>query len=181
MKKCCRKKKLQKSQLKIQHNNSFKALTELYLMDEDIQLCLYKANCDADGVSEGGFYPEKTDDYSQKRYLQAIATIQKHLQFGDWGIHISGIDSLVKSENEALELMRFAEQNIKGAEGIIRLSHCNHGMIVFERKIRFKGIPYWPKTNVKGLVEKFKTSDYQKNHNVSDAMWEFSFKEQSRW
>lgn len=136
------------------------------MAESNTELLLYRGQCHADGVSEGYFSLDAADRYSRERSHYAMQTVQKYLSdiYRDWSVQISGTEGAVKSEEEALELINFAQRNIEGAEGIVKLLFSNHGRIVFDRKIRFNG---WPPSEKVALIEMLEQVESQKMRYVS--------------
>jgi len=139
------------------------------------ELMLYLAHCNADGVREGQFNIEDTNPRSIERDLQAIKTVQKYLDYS-WGVEFDYGSGVSSNEKEALVLIDYATKIIPGAEGVIRLSHCAHGRLVFNRKINFPG---YVMDQTSELLEKLK--DYPKDHNIPDYIWQKAFRSNFLW
>ncbi len=84
-------------------------------MSKNIELLLYRALCDDDGCREGSLAWNGTSEESKRRYFQTMKTVQRYIAFTS-GIEIDQTQSIIWTEQKALELIAFVEQNIKGAE-----------------------------------------------------------------
>ncbi len=87
-----------------------------------------------------------------------MQTVWRYLQ-PDWkfGLHL-GYPSFVRSEEEAKELIRYAEENIPASRSTIELVDCVHGKIRFNRNIRFDG---YTQDREQELIERLKESGYR--------------------
>ena len=117
------------------------------------ELDLYAGFCPSHGCREGSL-----DKLGKTAYISVMKVVQRYLILND-ALHI-GIceDTLVQSEEEAKNLISFSEKNIRGAHIIIELLQCYHGLISFDRKIRFDG---WVEAQQEELIEQLKMSGYQ--------------------
>lgn len=106
------------------------------MIDKKPELMLYRAHCHADGCSEGDFKIERADEWTMQRYQIAMQTIERYLR-SDWGLQLSGMYDSVSSEQDAQELTAICQKEFEGANPIIKLSHCVHGRIIFDRKVEF--------------------------------------------
>lgn len=122
------------------------------------ELKLYYGLCQSDGCGEGEFLPTREDNYSVTRFTRAMRTVQRYLQpDNEWGLHFGSWERIVRNEDEAKTLIQFAEQNIRGASGLIELVDSMHGKIAFWRKIHFAG---WKKAQQEELLRELKKSGY---------------------
>lgn len=127
-------------------------------------LTLYFGLCNSDGRGEGRFDPSASDDWSRRRYLQAMQNVQKYLMQG-WEYGLTVVDDyLVPSESDAVVLINFAEKNIPNSHGLIELVDRMHGKVRFFRRIRFDGAVEHQRDH---LIEEMKKSGYVPiNHNL---------------
>jgi hypothetical protein len=135
-------------------------------IDPYLEFILYRAHCNDDAGSEGPFNERAEDDYSKRRCKRAMEIVQKYLSYKeDRWIHIDGI---ISSEEDAKNLIEYAQKNIEHSESTIRLIQSIHGHIVFERILTFKGYDY-PQT--KEVADKLKSSKVGFLERISDMAW----------
>ncbi|MBN1377492.1 hypothetical protein JW949_04155 [Candidatus Woesearchaeota archaeon] len=125
---------------------------------KNANLNLYYGLCNSDGLSEGKFYLPKDNPWSKRRFFRGMHIVQRYLQPDYyWGLKIGGF-KLVRNEDEAKDLIQFAERNIQGASGLIELIEASHGTITFWRRIRFEG---WTRIQQDELVRELMKSNYK--------------------
>jgi len=72
----------------------------------------------------------------------------------------------IQTETDAKELIKFAEENIPGAQGTCEPLKSAHGVILFYRQIRFNG---YSRGNQSDLIEMLTRSDFRPKTQVEVA------------
>ena len=132
-------------------------------------LKLYYGLCQSDGLGEGRFFPAKKDEWSKARFTRALERMQYYLSPDrKWGLRAGGYyEDIVHNEEEAENLIEFAEKNIRGASGIIEPVSSGDGEIAFWRKIRFNS---WVAEQKEELIWELKKSNYIPRYDKKDDL-----------
>ncbi len=141
-------------------------------MDKKPTFMLYRANCHADGCSEGFFLKsDRADKRTMENYSRAMKTVEEYLN-DESLLQFSGVYDLVSSEKEAQKLISIFQKEFEGINPIIKLSNCVHGRIIFDRKIEFGKHNL---DDIDDLISKIKDFDYMKQHHIDSHRLEESF------
>lgn len=111
---------------------------------------------DIEGLGEGGFTSLRSADgvlrmsHAMDVVRYAIANMPDHINLG--------IPSIVKHPAEAENVIKYCLQHITGAKDEIKLEDVIHGMVRFNRNIRFEG---WKEEQKEDLIKKLNESGYK--------------------
>jgi len=118
------------------------------------ELKLYFGYVPGSLLREGVFVNPPPNDYLKEAYFRAMNYVQRRLIPGYLESVNLGFEKLVKTPQDAEELIEYAEDNIEGASRRIELVDYMHGMIRFYRKIHFEGWCENRKDELVGLLKK---------------------------
>ncbi len=141
------------------------------MINRTLDLLLYRAFCPADGCSEGSFRDENASDRERNRHQRAMQITGKYLRL-DWGLQLSMMYDLVHSEEEAQEFVKICQEEFEGITLIIKLSHCVHGKIIFDRKVEFEN---YTLDDIDDLIDRMRGLDYMKSHEITYSRLQRAF------